>query len=391
MHIETKKTNIRIRHGTPPGKTGGPHQDGRGYSFSGYCYRHIYGLGQSDIVFIPVEVFEQTVKHSHELVKTTSQSDSGGPTRSTPGTRVLLISTFSAYPKISPDSSCSKSSWVHTNTVIPNLTNPQSLNRFSYAYNNPIKYIDPSGHVPWGENEDDICLPGSRCHPGTSNFDAKREGPSDLDQNLLSNEKSSMTMISGLDFYKWYLGIWEQDGWWWDIFGIDGNFTIKDAMAAIVIFEWYHNWNATDEEDRVLTAELTAEALDRFIAYRIHGSEPGEWTVEQYVNIFAWFADSAEGYVAYGSEFRTPSRSDFWIPHDGAGWARTVAMSILNPEVIGGQYDGTKPYGWGHGGDNGFSFITDSVNTDPGTFYYDIGDSKALIPSGYLYHRIYPE
>jgi RHS repeat-associated protein len=55
--------------------------------------------------------------------------------------------------------------FIQPDTVIPNPANPQSLNRFSYAYNNPVNYIDPSGHVPWGENEDDICLPGSDCYP----------------------------------------------------------------------------------------------------------------------------------------------------------------------------------------------------------------------------------
>jgi RHS repeat-associated protein len=32
-------------------------------------------------------------------------------------------------------------------TVVPNPTDPQSLNRYSYCYNNPLKYSDPSGHI----------------------------------------------------------------------------------------------------------------------------------------------------------------------------------------------------------------------------------------------------
>jgi len=38
--------------------------------------------------------------------------------------------------------------WLSADTIVPNPANPQSLNRFSYVYNNPLKYVDPSGHSP---------------------------------------------------------------------------------------------------------------------------------------------------------------------------------------------------------------------------------------------------
>ncbi|WNY27824.1 RHS repeat-associated core domain-containing protein [Methanolapillus ohkumae] len=38
--------------------------------------------------------------------------------------------------------------FTQADSIIPNYYNPQSLNRYSYCYNNPMKYEDPSGHIP---------------------------------------------------------------------------------------------------------------------------------------------------------------------------------------------------------------------------------------------------
>ena len=36
--------------------------------------------------------------------------------------------------------------FVQADTIVPNLANPQDLNRYAYVRNNPLKYTDPSGH-----------------------------------------------------------------------------------------------------------------------------------------------------------------------------------------------------------------------------------------------------
>jgi RHS repeat-associated protein len=36
--------------------------------------------------------------------------------------------------------------FISADTIVPNPSNPQSLNRFSYTHNNPVKYTDPTGH-----------------------------------------------------------------------------------------------------------------------------------------------------------------------------------------------------------------------------------------------------
>jgi RHS repeat-associated protein len=37
--------------------------------------------------------------------------------------------------------------FAQPDSLIPNVYNPQDLNRYSYANNNPLKYTDPTGHV----------------------------------------------------------------------------------------------------------------------------------------------------------------------------------------------------------------------------------------------------
>lgn len=44
-------------------------------------------------------------------------------------------------------------------SVIGDLSNPQSLNRYAYVMNNPVNMVDPSGHVPeWVRNQQDYSL-----------------------------------------------------------------------------------------------------------------------------------------------------------------------------------------------------------------------------------------
>ena len=37
---------------------------------------------------------------------------------------------------------------IQPDTIVPDPSNPQAYNRYSYVYGNPLRYIDPSGHDP---------------------------------------------------------------------------------------------------------------------------------------------------------------------------------------------------------------------------------------------------
>ena len=40
--------------------------------------------------------------------------------------------------------------FISPDTIVPNPSDPQSLNRYSYCSNNPLRYTDPTGHG-WGD------------------------------------------------------------------------------------------------------------------------------------------------------------------------------------------------------------------------------------------------
>ena len=39
--------------------------------------------------------------------------------------------------------------FISADSIVPDFSNPQSLNRYSYVFNNPLSYRDPNGHNPF--------------------------------------------------------------------------------------------------------------------------------------------------------------------------------------------------------------------------------------------------
>ena len=61
--------------------------------------------------------------------------------------------------------------FVSPDPIVPTHGNPQALNRYSYVYNNPLRYTDPSGHDPLGEDWENEW---HKNHPGQELTDHHR-------------------------------------------------------------------------------------------------------------------------------------------------------------------------------------------------------------------------
>lgn len=44
--------------------------------------------------------------------------------------------------------------FIQPDTIVPDPSNPQDWNRYTYARNNPLKYTDPTGYSPYGQTPD---------------------------------------------------------------------------------------------------------------------------------------------------------------------------------------------------------------------------------------------
>jgi len=63
--------------------------------------------------------------------------------------------------------------WISADTIVPEPGNPQSLNRYSYVNNNPLKFIDPTGHYSYPPG----CEHSEQCMKWWDAQTAKNRGP----------------------------------------------------------------------------------------------------------------------------------------------------------------------------------------------------------------------
>ncbi|MCK5923968.1 MAG: hypothetical protein KAG66_23740, partial [Methylococcales bacterium] len=84
--------------------------------------------------------------------------------------------------------------FISADTIVPDPTNPQSLNRYTYVYNNPLRFTDPSGHG--------ICNPADNCRNQTPS----RTLPNNKPDGLKEDGKNAWNGLQSIQDYH--------DAWW---------------------------------------------------------------------------------------------------------------------------------------------------------------------------------
>ena len=88
--------------------------------------------------------------------------------------------------------------FASADTIVPNPSNPQSFNRYSYSYNNPVKFSDPTGHDPawcgdiYESQGDPACNHSSSTQSSGTQYDLTGWLPGAMRRGALAEELNPM-------------------------------------------------------------------------------------------------------------------------------------------------------------------------------------------------------
>lgn len=164
----------RVKKSTPT--SAAVYIDGLYECTNGYCDKHIYG-GNGRLA---IETASQTFfHHGDHLGSTSVVTDASGnqvksvayypfgETRQEDGvylnykyTGQELDNETGLYNYAARLYSPEIGRFITADSIVPDLTNPQSFNRYAYVQNNPVNRIDPSGNIDFEFGGFNICLFG---------------------------------------------------------------------------------------------------------------------------------------------------------------------------------------------------------------------------------------
>jgi RHS repeat-associated protein len=117
--------------------------------------------------------------------------------------------------------------WISADTIIPDLANPQSLDRFAYVLGNPLRYVDPTGRMTEYNCADGYCRGRASGSSATTTVDEPPPpSPSIVDTQETTN--------SG-----WWM-LPSSFGGYWTILTAGGDLIVGDggSIGTAVVCNW---------------------------------------------------------------------------------------------------------------------------------------------------------
>ncbi|MBK8987678.1 MAG: RHS repeat-associated core domain-containing protein [Chloroflexi bacterium] len=145
--------------------------------------------------------------------------------------------------------------FISADTIVPDAKDPQSLNRYAYVRNNPLRYTDSSGHC--AEEGDEECWAFAEQTANEFGIPLEFVGIMDMAQMRLfiqglntANEVDSGLLgqitnaINGYDSQEWGTMRWLADNSNWDILGIHIGGGGGAILGGEIGFDFVFNWDS---------------------------------------------------------------------------------------------------------------------------------------------------
>ena len=161
--------------------------------------------------------------------------------------------------------------FASADTIVPDPTNPQAYNRYSYVYNNPIRFNDPSGHcgADTGDDADDLT---EECERIESELETKygidisyglTQRLQWTHEEMILLEKSIQNMAAKMDDMSFLDGLtikrrrWRESSWQ----GYDATYDQGDNQI-----DFYNNtFNDSDDTAQWIILHEMGHAFDNHI------------------------------------------------------------------------------------------------------------------------------
>jgi hypothetical protein len=132
--------------------------------------------------------------------------------------------------------------FVSADTIVPNPTNPQSLNRYSYVTNNPLRYTDPTGHMEC-EGYQGSCVSENQVTRTHVTKREKRKVAHKIHKKFNNVTVQNPNAWSLRDLNEIYYGLFRING----MYGFDGNTDAIGAAFGQVTFVSVHDGYFNDD------------------------------------------------------------------------------------------------------------------------------------------------